>query len=95
MTTHYEITGRLRATSADGIDAARDGLRALTAGALAEPGCLAFSAHQDASAPGDFLTWEVFADEEAFRQHVDYPHTKEFFGAGLVDIVESWVSTPL
>lgn len=40
----------------------------------AEPGCLRFTAHQDAEDPGRFALYEQYVDREAFDAHRRTPH---------------------
>jgi quinol monooxygenase YgiN len=48
-----------------------------------ESGCNIFSFYGALDNPGSFLLVEDFANSEAFRAHLQLPHTKTFFAAGL------------
>lgn len=94
--THpHEVTARIRCTDHDNATRARTALDTLARRTRAEPGCLAFSVHEEADAPGSFVLWEVFADEEAFRRHFEYPHTRAYVDLYLTEVVQSWVTRPV
>jgi autoinducer 2-degrading protein len=46
-----------------------------------EPGCLQFDFAADLTSPVHFLTYEVFADETAFKAHLESAHMAEFRAA--------------
>jgi quinol monooxygenase YgiN len=62
-------------------------VRALTERVRAEPGNLAFTPHTLRDDPRRWFVYEVYRDEEAFREHLaaDYGTT---FNAALADLVE-------
>jgi quinol monooxygenase YgiN len=91
----YEVTARIRCTDQARVAETRTALDTLVCRTRTEPGCLAFSAHEETEAPGEFLLWEVFADEAAFRKHFDHEHTRSYMSLGLTEVVEYWVTAPL
>ncbi|MFZ0216621.1 MAG: putative quinol monooxygenase [Candidatus Dormiibacterota bacterium] len=42
-----------------------------------EPGCLFYQAHRSPEDPSVFFLYEQYADEGAYRQHMETPHFKE------------------
>ncbi|MGW5877922.1 putative quinol monooxygenase [Nocardiopsis terrae] len=91
----YEVTARIRCTDPDRVEPARTALGALAEQTRSEPGCLAFSVHEETEAPGSFVLWEVFADEEAFRRHFEYQHTRSYLEHEFTEVVEHWVMRPV
>ncbi|GAA1081391.1 putative quinol monooxygenase [Nocardiopsis metallicus] len=91
----YEVTARIRCTDPARATETRTALDVLVRKTRTEPGCLEFSAHEEAEAPGEFLLWEVFADEAAFREHFDHEHTRSYVARGLTEVVEHWVTRPV
>ena len=53
-----------------------------------EPGCVAFTFYQAISQAEQFVLVEHFADQAAFDQHLELPHTQAFFALGLVAHVQ-------
>ncbi len=51
----------------------------LAAAVRAEPGCLAFRPFRDATDPGMFYLYEIYADTDAFRTHLATVHVAHFF----------------
>ncbi|GAB3723438.1 putative quinol monooxygenase [Nocardiopsis nanhaiensis] len=94
-TSPYEVTARIRCSAEADAGEARLALGALARHTRSEPGCLAFSVHEEADAPGSFVLWEVFTDEAAFKKHFDYEHTRSYTGLRLTDLVEHWVTLPV
>jgi quinol monooxygenase YgiN len=43
-----------------------------------EPGCLAFIPYEADQFPGRFYLYEIFANADAFEEHLDTDHVKEF-----------------
>lgn len=54
-------------------------IASLTAAVRAEPGCLEFRSFRDATDPGMFYLYEIYADTDAFTTHLDTPHVARFF----------------
>jgi quinol monooxygenase YgiN len=52
--------------------------RALVHATRSEDGCLTYVFHEDNSATGLFLFYEVWANREAFEKHLLTPHLTEF-----------------
>lgn len=46
-----------------------------------EPGCFQFDVMQTMDDPHRVVLYEVYASEEAFREHMAMPHTQAFLGA--------------
>ena len=69
----YVVVARWRA-KAGSEERVRAVLDELTAATRAEPGCLGYAPHRSAEDPRDFLLVERYADEDAFRAHVDSEH---------------------
>jgi quinol monooxygenase YgiN len=46
-----------------------------------EPGCVAFIPYEAAQFPGRFYLYEIFANADAFEEHLETKHVKEFRSA--------------
>jgi len=67
---------------AEAVAAFRDALvRHATTSLAREPGCLQLDFAVDLKSPVHFLTYEVFADEPAFKAHLESAHMAEFRAA--------------
>lgn len=53
-------------------------VRKHAARSTAEPGCVRYDVLQDSEDPQVVCLYEVFDDEAAFRQHLEYDHYKEW-----------------
>jgi quinol monooxygenase YgiN len=53
-----------------------------------EPGCLAFNAVFEKDNPSHVRLFEIYANADAFKSHLDTPHFKKFMDA-TKDIVKS------
>ena len=51
----------------------------LTAAVRREPGCLEFRSFTDFANPGVFYLYEIYADTDAFRAHLETAHVAHFF----------------
>lgn len=51
----------------------------LTVAVRAEPGCGQFRAYRDATDPSVFYLYEIYADTDAFRTHLQTGHVAHFF----------------
>ena len=51
----------------------------------AEPGCVRYDVLQDSVDPAVVCLYEVFVDEAAFRQHLEYDHYKAW-----MDLSRDW-----
>ena len=49
-----------------------------------EPGCLQFDVLQKADAPNQFVLYEVYASEDAFKAHMPLAHTQTFLSQAKV-----------
>ena len=77
----------------------------LAAAVRAEPGCLEFRPFHDATDPGVFYLYEIYADIDAFRTHLDTRYVAQFFtqaaqhttsnARALVQLVELPAGDPL
>ncbi|MFC6522856.1 putative quinol monooxygenase [Undibacterium arcticum] len=47
-----------------------------------EPGCLQFDVMQTLDDPCKVVLYEVYASENAFKEHMAMPHTQSFLAAG-------------
>ena len=83
----YYITAELRVKDSHRIEEARLELSKLCQSTLNEPGCSIFQAHQDTADDRTFLLWERFDNEQAFKDHFDQEHTKQFVAKDLTEIV--------
>lgn len=45
-----------------------------------EPGVKSYAVHELIDRPGVFMNIEVYADEAAFKSHLETPHVKAFLG---------------
>jgi quinol monooxygenase YgiN len=45
-----------------------------------EPGVKSYAVHELVDRPGVFMNIEVYADEAAFKSHLETPHVKAFIG---------------
>ncbi|SLN65056.1 putative quinol monooxygenase [Oceanibacterium hippocampi] len=52
-----------------------------------EPGCLQFDVCHDPAEPESCFLYEVYADEAAFRRHLESTHYKAF-----AETVDGWVA---
>ena len=53
-----------------------------------EPGCIEFQIFERQDRPGHFVLWEIFASEDALRDHINTDYTKAYFASGLVEKTE-------
>ncbi|MFI5733732.1 putative quinol monooxygenase [Kribbella sp. NPDC051587] len=51
----------------------------LTTAVRSEPGCVEFRSFREASNPGVFQLYEIYADTDAFRTHLATSHVAHFF----------------
>jgi quinol monooxygenase YgiN len=58
-------------------DVVREALTVLAPASRKEPGCQVYIVHQDPEQPSIFKIFEVYDNEEAFKQHGAYPHFQE------------------
>ncbi|MFE3290646.1 putative quinol monooxygenase [Rhodococcus sp. NPDC059234] len=54
--------------------AVSEGLSALAAASRAEKGCVSYDLYESSSAPGTFVTIEVWTGQEALQAHLAAPH---------------------
>lgn len=64
-------------------DLVHEALRMLAAASRNEPGCQNYIVHLDSEQPHVFKIFEVYDDEEAFKQHAAYPHFQEYLGKAI------------
>lgn len=58
----------------------RDELHAGASASWAEPGVRGYNVHELIDQPATFMNIEVYADEAAFKAHLETPHVKSFLG---------------
>ncbi len=76
----------VRLTMAEGRGGeARAALLELRKATLPEPGCAEFEFFQSLADERAFMLIEDFADEVALKLHMEKPHTRAFFGLGLLE----------
>ncbi len=66
-----------------------DALRIHEAATRQEPECIEFTFLQAISNHGPFVLLEHFADEQAFKAHMQRPQTEALLKAGLIATVEA------
>ena len=62
-------------------------LHGLVESVRAEPGNLVFDVFTKEDEPSSFFVFEVYADDDAFRQHLGSPHSA-VFNSKLTDLVK-------
>lgn len=87
MGDRVEMTALITARQGMG-DLLRDALKELAAETVKEPGCIVFRVFEAYSAPDRFVLWEIFADEQALRLHMEAPYTRAHFQNGLTESTE-------
>lgn len=83
----YYITAELRTKDSSRLEETKSELSKLCKATLTESGCTIFQAHQDHNQDTTFLLWERFDDEQAFKDHFEQEHTKQFIAKDLTEIV--------
>lgn len=73
----------------------RSALLALESATRTEEGCVEFAFYQSISSEHSFVLIEEFSGEQALRLHLELPHTRRFFEAGLVEKVEAFNVPPI
>ena len=58
----------------------RNELHAGASASWAEAGVRGYNVHELIDQPGTFMNIEVYADEAAFKAHLETPHVKSFLG---------------
>ncbi|MFT3736402.1 MAG: putative quinol monooxygenase [Rhodocyclaceae bacterium] len=69
--------------------ALREALSSLEAATRQEPGCVAFTLFQAITDADSFVLLEHFRDKQALEQHMQLPHTREFFAKQLIAAVNA------
>lgn len=67
-------------------------LRELTEQVRSEPGNVVFDAYQLDEAPHRFFVYEIYRDDDAFRQHISREHSAAF-NAALASLIVEEAST--
>jgi quinol monooxygenase YgiN len=62
------------------VDELRKQLHSGAAESWKEPGVNSYAVHELIDRPGVFMNIEVYADEAAFKAHLETPHVKAFLG---------------
>ncbi|GAB3251960.1 putative quinol monooxygenase [Chitinimonas naiadis] len=92
--THVRLTAVLRARAGQE-SALRDVLLALVQQVVEEPGCIQYSLHANPGRPGEFVFYEVWADQAALDVHAQAPALRAA-GPRFADLLaEPPVLTPL
>ncbi|GAA3915819.1 putative quinol monooxygenase [Litoribacillus peritrichatus] len=84
----YYITAELRVKDNNRLEEAKTELNKLCKASVTEPGCTIFQAHQDSEKESTFLLWERFENEQAFKDHFEQQHTKQFVAKELTEIIK-------
>lgn len=63
-------------------------IEAMSARSREEPGCLAYQAHLSSQSTSTFFLYERYADEEAFRAHVDSEHYRRLVEERALPLLE-------
>lgn len=88
----YFITAELKVKNIEMVSKAKSALLTLCKETLKEPGCSLFTLHHCNDNKDRFILWERFEDEAAFKQHFLEPHTKEYVGLDLTEVVQYFQS---
>jgi quinol monooxygenase YgiN len=85
--TDYVLVARWRARAgnADKIEAI---LRELVPAIRREPGCRAFTVHRGYNDKDEFLLYEIYASEQAYRDHQDTEHFKRLVLGQAVPLLD-------
>jgi quinol monooxygenase YgiN len=73
----YIVNARLLAKPGEE-DTVSGAMRAMVPLSRAEPGCLAYVAHQDVTDPRRFMFYEQYVDEAAFQAHTASDHYRRW-----------------
>jgi len=63
-------------------------MREVVPASRAEPGCVAYIAHQDISDPRRFMFYEQYDDEAAFQAHVASEHYRRWVAETIAPALE-------
>lgn len=83
----YIVSARLFARAGEE-DTILGAMRAMVPASRAEPGCLAYIAHQDVSDPRRFMFYEQYVDEAAFQAHLDSDHYRRWVAGTIAPALE-------
>jgi quinol monooxygenase YgiN len=84
----YYITAEIKAKDNTQSELVKSELQILQKYTLEEVGCSFFSIQQDNSVPTRFIMWERFDDEDSFKKHFEYEHTKRYLSLDLTEVVQ-------
>jgi quinol monooxygenase YgiN len=84
----YYITAEIKVKDSAKIEFVKKELQILQRLTLEEVGCNFFSIQQDNSVPTRFIMWERFDDEDSFKDHFKYEHTKRYASLDLTEIIQ-------
>lgn len=73
----YVVCARLIAKPGEE-DTIVSAMRHLVPASRAEPGCLTYVAHRDIADPRRFMFYEQWADEDAFKAHLETEHYRRW-----------------
>lgn len=74
----------------ENLDDARHAILGIMSATRAEPGCRAFTLHDDREGGGRLYLYEVWDSEAALAAHHDQPYTQAVF-----DSYREWLSEPV
>jgi quinol monooxygenase YgiN len=86
MSSRPSLVAHIRALPGS-VDAVAELLGSLAEDVRREPGNVLFEAHQLREDQAEFLVYEVYRDEAAFREHMVTEHGR-VFNAAITDLVE-------
>lgn len=84
----YIVNARLLAKPGEE-DTIIGAMREIVPASRAEPGCVAYIAHQDISDPRRFMFYEQYDDEAAFQAHTESDHFTRYVLGEAVPRLES------
>lgn len=83
----YIVNARLLAKPGEE-DTIIGAMREIVPASRAEPGCVAYIAHQDISDPRRFMFYEQYDDEAAFQAHVASDHYRRWVAETIAPALE-------
>lgn len=88
LNSGYFITAEIKVKEGLDIEKAKKELAKLQELTLTEEGCDFFLIKQNSEKPAHFIMWERFENEQAFKKHFEYEHTKEYTKKNLTEVVQ-------
>lgn len=87
MSSGFFVTAHLKSNDGKNLAEVKSALKAMCEATLKEPGCIQFDLLQDKKNESNFVLWEHFENEEAFKKHGEEAHTKKFISLGLIEMI--------